>query len=108
MTAASFQTRLNSLQADLRAALLAGGSTAPIRVQIVALEAEARAAAELAARTVAETEAEERDRLRTSAEAIAGEVAARLSARMDSLRPPEQPILPDQLNLTLPCMRSVR
>lgn len=83
---------LESLRADLRSALLAGGDTSGIRQAIAEAEAEQRAAAERQAQEAAERDAVEAERIRSTADSIAAAAVARLAAVTEALRPPPAPM----------------
>ncbi|MDO9713782.1 hypothetical protein [Paracraurococcus lichenis] len=82
------ETQIAEVQAEIRAALLAGADTARLRVRLRALTAEAATAS-------ASTTSAEADRQRQAAEALAATAAAmiadatnRLQARLVALTPP--------------------
>lgn len=80
-----------SAQASIRAALMAGESTADSRRWLAKLEADQAECRRLRDHIMAAQEAEAAGRVSDAARRMAADVAARLRDRLDALEPPPAP-----------------
>ncbi len=84
--------QLAAAEAELRDALIVGGSTAGIRQRITAIQREATAIADAAAAEQAEITRARQETIDARSREIAADAAARLVGTLDGLMPPPPPI----------------